>query len=269
VRDTITFLVSTSSGNDIKLEDLERTSKLIGSLPSSISANEEYFPKIAEQLFTLLDVSSNESSVGKAAAFIIGDIVNRRRSQAVTRIFFSPIVDQIRPPAHSASNNEELVSELDLERALRRVALIISYPNPSLTKRLFKPILIPLWNIYMFAKHNLKSWWKELTFDLLRSYMKVSGELEDLTLLAHNLNRNASRDWIYANGGLGGIEIRKRNDTEDHELGPQEVDERVEGIMDILENIEQSVITTFFLTLLKTWLQGNRKESQEDNDPLK
>lgn len=65
------------------------------------------------------------------------------------------------------------------------------------------------------------------------------------------------------------MEIRKRTSTEGHEIGPQEVDRRVEAFMDILTNIEQSLITTFFLTLLKNWLQGGRQKSQEEDDPLK
>jgi hypothetical protein len=66
-----------SRGPSISLEALSSASKLISSPPSSLSP-EEWFPKIAPQLLSLLDGQGGLEMV-KAASFIIGyGILGRR-----------------------------------------------------------------------------------------------------------------------------------------------------------------------------------------------
>ena len=220
---------------------------------------------------------SRESSINQAAAFVIGNIITRRKSALIDRIFLSTIIDTIRPKALPKDVNIDInsintiVLDVDLETALARLALLASYPNPAFTVRLLKPLYIALWGIYTFAKKSKKGYWQEISFTLLKSYIKLSTESKEIAILAENLLYSGSSGWAYANGDFGGIEIREANTDDGGSVNPEEIDQRVEAFMDVLENIDPSHVSHFFLDVLKKWLRGNRgkHENSVEEDPLR
>ncbi|KAH0562523.1 hypothetical protein GP486_002783 [Trichoglossum hirsutum] len=185
----------------------------------------EYFSQLAPQLFDLLDGQAGPE-MAKAAAFIIAGILGQKAhgapGKAGWNAFAEPLLVCIDPDPFVPDPAQEqcgstLIPESDLKLALGRLTtLTTSHPNPGLSKRLIGRVLFPLWGLLCFAKKTKKTVWYEQTAAIIRLYLKLSADVNEIVKLAEEMlfdgriARNNREGWAYGPGGEGGIEIRRR-----------------------------------------------------------
>jgi len=294
VRQTIAFLATTipkpvqngmledlpSDKADAKpvlsLETLTQASKLLSSVPSSLIPD-DYFTKLAPQLLDLLDEGSDD--MRRAAAFIVGSGILGRRAYGAPdaigwKLFAQPIVRKLNPTQdgskvgivlHDRPTASDLksciVEEADLQRALNRLAaLILSHPNPGLTKRLVGRLILPLWGLLCYARKTGRNAWIDGPSKLLHTYLSTAASASQVVKVAEELLWDGGSWWIYGPGRQGGIEIRKRPDKPDRFPNivaiVQDVDSRVEEFLNLLGSdiTDQQTIADVFMNITKRWL---------------
>ena len=284
VRDSITFIANSvpqtqnvndtlgpSSESALSLESLNHASKLLSSVPSSLTA-EEFFVAIAPQLLTLLD--DTDPGTQHAAAYVIGNgILSRRIYGAPGKIgwtlFVRPLVEPLNPVSSlpdcngSQSNIAErvCVSSNKLLQALQRLgALTLIHPNPGLVKRLISLLTLPLWRMLCLASEiGEQSTWYTKTFLLLSTYLKLSAGAEGLMSLVDNLLWENERVQACLTEDGQNIELHVRPsaayaDTDVMQL-MHTIDVRVEMFLSLLSKVASNEdISTLFLHLTRNWL---------------
>lgn len=275
-----------SSGPSLSLEVLSQASKLLSSVPSSMTAD-AYFASLGPQILRLLDNKNLDER--RAAAYIIGNgILGRRRygfpGTVGWKVFAEPIMSSFNPvktmkPTSRWLDSDEnglepaITSELLLEVSLERlVSLMLFHPNPGLAKRLISPCIQSLWSLLCYSKEINRSTWVDKVGQILRTYFQASVGIQQLISLSDNILRDGESWWTYAPGPYGGIEIRKRSEdaSRTHKL-MQTIDGRVEEFIKLLkvEVADDHDIGALFVHVSKHWLlDGKGKLDATENDPL-
>lgn len=268
-----------SLGPSLSLEVLSQVSKLLSSVPSSLSA-ESYFSAIALQLLQLLE--DKNPDMRRAAAYTVGNgILGRRKYGAPGTIgwsvFARPIIESFNPTkpekvsATTAATDSDknilspvIVSEPSLGKALERLtSLVILHPNPGLTKRLVSPYVLSLWNLLCYSKEINCLNWAEKLQQILLTYFKTSVGIAQLVMLSDGLLWEGESSWMYGPGPTGGIEIRHR--SEDSLRKPnvvtmmQNIDNRVNEFQRLLKSgiADDVEIGTLFVHVSHHWLLGS------------
>ncbi len=197
-----------------------------------------------------------------------------------------------------------LVSDEDVAQGLRRLqTLVISHPNPGLTKRLLHPIVLPLWALASWPSPSEKCQEDvcQPASNLLKIYLKISVSPDKLMPIVRNLLFDGFRSpekpppWQYQAKGetSGGICIVSAADspadaaeilqTRWNEIGP-----KADALLDLLASIstDDDDVSAIFMDLFGRWLSSSSlqhrvsevavlvKEESEldsgsDNDPLR
>ncbi|TID21529.1 Armadillo-like helical [Venturia nashicola] len=308
VRHTIEFIASSyparpapasddnpklSKGAALPLEGLQQASRLLSSIPESM-ATDEYLTRLAPQLLDLLD-QADEKELSRAAAFVIGSgILGKRALGAPGTIGWKLFVEQdhqaLNPSANPTTKNrkiesesleKELVSTTALTLALKRLSILTtSHPNPGLTGRLIRPILLPLWALMNSAENPTiaTAECSELAFGLLQTFFRLFGSLKDVDYLSTNLLFDGSPQWKFGPGSSGGISIRERESRKGTNVNiidaiPR-IDFRVNQFVRLLSSgaVDEQVISSLFLNLSRQWLIPQREQGKQqlqfEADPL-
>jgi hypothetical protein len=306
VRDTIDFIgyshptnspavnddASTpSQGPKLPVEALQQASRLLSSVPSTMNA-EDYFTQLAPQLLSLLDGSEGKE-IARAAAFIISSGILGKRAFGAPgtigwKLFAEPLLNTFQPSAKPARKrkansddpllDQQLVPQAIISAALKRLsALLESHPNPGLTGRLLRPILLPLWGLVNYDKSPVvNAEWSEPAFDLLEVFFKLSGNSSHLTVLTDNLLWDGNTEWEYGPSSEGGVAIRERGKQSSAGMNIVEAIPRIERrasiIVSLLSFASDTTIGSVFLHLSRKWLlpqspQGPR-QLQVETSPL-
>lgn len=279
------------SGPSLSLEVLGHASKLLSSVPSSMTA-EKYFAAISPQLLELLDDTHPDNP--RVAAYIIGNgILGRRKFGSPGgvgwKVFAEPILQRLNPiPANQRTVRADgllplLVSETSLASSVGRLAsLVLLHPNPGLTKRLVSLCLRPLWSLCCFSKDMNRLNLHNKIFPILCTYFKMSVGIEKLMTLSDNLLWDGEEIWTYGPGSTGGVEIRQcSKDAQSMNIGGiiGKVDCRVDEYLNLLQSVvgEEDDIGSLFVYVSKRCLVGeevtdgsNRLDAIHDErkDPL-
>ncbi|MCJ1438520.1 hypothetical protein MMC27_007910 [Xylographa pallens] len=288
VTSTISFIASTAphnmdqnqpnSGIVLSIEVLNRTSKLLSSVPSSMTP-EEYFTLLQPQLSMLLEEDGTDMQ--RAAAYIVGNGILGRRIYGAPgkpgwNIFVRPILECFTPkvPQSKASsdNDVSILKEIistndDIHLALRRLAaLTLIYPNPGLVKRMISPLLLPLWSIkcHSFNPKLASHMYKEIS-QILSTYFKVSVGADGLIQLSDHLLWDGGDQYKFTTNSSGSVEIRVRHYDSSHannESVPiDQINVRVEQFIELLKDgASNADVATVFLHVLQKWLLGTRSE---------
>ena len=219
VRQTITFVakstpqkpaenVEASGGSEkgplLTLEVLNQVSKVLSSVPSTISAK-EYFANIAPQLLSLLEAQDPDTR--RAAAFTISHgILSKRQFGHPTAIgwkcFAQPLLMAINPATASANDKDVLPTGV-LHTLKILSAMLLEFPNPGLSKRLLSPIILPLWAISCSSASNIAE--NDLAIGLLKHYVHAVASLDGLLLIASNLMYERKAQQLSKNTGTDTI----------------------------------------------------------------
>ncbi|RFU30871.1 hypothetical protein B7463_g5435, partial [Scytalidium lignicola] len=295
--------VKAGRGSGISHEALNATSRLLSSPPAGMKA-EDWFSSLAPQLFFLLD-GNGEPEMDRASAFVIGfGILGRRQYGAPGmpgwKTFAEPLLRSIDPsivpnyPEIEKSNkNREaddvvmishssvLVSSSSLAQALSRLEKLVTFhPNPSLSQRLLRSIMLPLWCLGYWNHNNEitdQSYCKPAR-TLLRALLLLSSSRDthsdtsnskissssNLLVITENLIFEGRYDsehgsWVYADdkGESGGIHIEERLNMEKSPLYEDlaKIDTAVTSFTRLLKSMpELDEVSSLFLHLYKKWL---------------
>ncbi|KAI4946154.1 hypothetical protein J4E86_008857 [Alternaria arbusti] len=275
----------------IPLEAVSQASKLLVLPPSGIS-QDEWLVKISPQLLHLLDGSEGKELSRAAGQIIAGGILSKKTTGAPGTMgwdtFAKPLFQAIYPKNVIASKSEQtVVSEEDLETALRRLKTILSsYSHGGLIRRLIHPIILPLWALLNYAKDrpSLDKEWSMLPSLILTRYMEVACDTKQVDSIATNLFWDGDGDWTFGPGSQGGVEIRTRTRDQRGGIGTMEgifgrisdLDNRVTVLITLLTeaNIADDTAGSIFVNATKRWLVPEKPvtksltEDDNEADPL-
>lgn len=268
------------------LEKQGQVSKLLSSVPSSVTPN-AYYSAIAPQLLELLD--EDDSEMCRAAAYVISiGILGRRQHGAPGSIgwqlFAEPIIEMFSPPKASSTHlngsggsNEDteiIVKEADLRRALNRLfSLVVIHPNPQLTKRLVTPMPLALWGLLCCSRKANRANWSRKVTSVLTTYYKFSASVSHLSALSEHLMWDGTSWWTYAPGPNDGIEIRRDYPHEPDMIDVmRDMDDRVGYFYELLQTdvVDDDGFAAVFLHVSKHWLleKSDTMESKQQRMTL-
>lgn len=258
----------------LSLESITQAARLLSAVPIEMS-QDEWFTKLAPQLFTLLDGTEGKELSRAAGQIIAGGILNKKSTGAPKTIgwelFARPLLETLSPEPNGAVHlkstaGEVVVDERNLRLTLSRLATIASsYSHPGLLKRLVGPIILPLWGLLTYAssRPSLDKGWLELPRAILLRYLTLACEAPRISTISKNLFWDGEPLWTFAPGSEGGIELRKRTQAKDNidDMGGLLVQmANVEQFVDLLvsmlvdANIDDSIAGAIFIQSTKQWL---------------
>ncbi|MCJ1383146.1 hypothetical protein MMC17_006259 [Xylographa soralifera] len=285
---TISFIASTApqnmdqnqpkSGVALSVEVLNRTSNLLSSIPSSMSA-EEYFRLLRPQLSALLEEDGTDMQ--RAAAYIVGNGILGRRSYGAPgkpgwNNFVRPILECLIPKAsrseqpsdNDISITKGIVGTSDnIQLALERLAaLTLLYPNPGLVKRMITPLLLPLWSIlcHSFDPKFANAMYTKIS-QILSTYFKVSAGVDGLVQLIDHLLWDGGDQYGFTTNSVGIVEIHgpscESSHANDEDVLINQINVRVEQFIKILNDVASDAdVATVFLHVMQKWLLDSRSE---------
>ena len=268
-------------GPGLPLESLQRASRLLSSVPSSLTPW-DYYWGISPQLLDLLDRKAS-SDLASAAALIVGRIILTTKGvsgpqHAGWDVFAKPLLNSLNPsrketdlefisPCDHVSPQITLVSEDEFETGwMRASTLVSSHPNPALSRRLLKPLLLPLWALWCFAGEFHQPPWQDQALSLIQAYLRVSPEVEELLRIAENLDFDGPLSttdqlgWSYALGDKRRLKIQARHKklaSKDNLIGRlQRIELRVDLFNHLLTSLklDDQRIEFIFLSITRRWL---------------
>lgn len=280
------------NGANITQEALQMATKTIA-YPSKSVSEDVWYKAIAPQLFTLLD-GQEGAELMKVAAYVIGfGILGRKQSgspgTAGWKAIADPILRSINPSigteVHSMFTLDQssgeiidlskpavLVTADQLAEALYRLqALLISHPNPNLSKRLLHRVILPLWSIssWIRPQGHCQERFCQPAQNLLKIYLKIIAQPTHLQDLIHNLlykgNNGDTFPWLFGETDAGEIQVIKpRGSFQDDggDLAWDDVAPKVKSLVDLLTFVCSSEdISTIFSTLFSKWFTAHSKRT--------
>lgn len=275
-------------GANITHEALSMAAKLIAYPPKAVSPD-AWYQKVAPQLLSLLD-GQDGPELMKVGAFVIGfGILGRKQSGAPGtagwRAVAEPILSPINPSSAAASaweiapgdiidlsRDRVLVSAEQLARALFRLqALLISHPNPSLSKRLLHPIILPLWALASSVRPeaHCEERYCQPAQNLLRIYFKLAAEPQRIDNVVQNLLFNGSLEgdlrWRFKGTASGDIEVIKPRDVTDDNAAQHkwtDIEPKVESLIELIKTVcSAEDVSSIFTDLFGRWFSANAKKT--------
>ncbi|KAL9085045.1 MAG: hypothetical protein Q9165_007786 [Trypethelium subeluteriae] len=266
----------------MSLEALQQASRLLSSVPESLNAH-IYFESIAPQLVSLLDGSCG-TTMTSAAAYIIGTGILGKRSVGAPgtigwELFAKPLIETINPElsqqsgqslaAHAPdriSLGKVLVSSTQLDLALKRLSnIILSHPNPGLTKRLLRSSILPLWGLASSSEEpSTDQPMSSTAWGLLETYIRLYASAEQISDVAKNLLFDGPPHWILVVGDDGLFEIQRRDESRPG--GPDlidqmaDLDRRANLFAKLLSDcgLQNDVLCAVFTKTVKDWLSSQK-----------
>ncbi|KAI9703761.1 MAG: hypothetical protein M1836_007531 [Candelina mexicana] len=266
--------ISSTQGPPITPEAIKQASRLLASVPSSLTPR-KYFEGIIPQLLALLD-GEGGSDLSKAAGSILASDIGHKI--AGWEVLAETVMYKIDPgvaipqkPGRLGGSggiappptviDTTLVAEAELERALARLQrLLSSHPSLRLTKSLLQPLLLPLWAVLCYAKLTNRTAWYERASAILQDYFKAAGSSAQLAEIAKTLMWDGRPWWFFGPGDSGGIEVRGRSidnaDDKDVIAFVENIDLRVDEFIRLLASgiIDDVSIGVVFLQITRQYL---------------
>lgn len=279
----------------IPLEAVNQASRLLV-LPPSGFDQDGWLRKLAPQLLWLLDGEEGRELSRAAGVIIAGGILSKRTTGAPGtsgwELFAEPLHRSIhpkvaaKPSSRQGIEREAIVSERDLNLALKRLlAIVSSSSHAGLIRRLIGSLLLPLWAIlnHAHARSVVDQEWVVLSQTLLSRYFAAVCDAKPFDNIAKNLFWDGAADWTFGPGSSGGIEIRWRSE---HASGSDaalnnilscisNMDPRINTFVSLLVDAKLSddIVGSIFLRVTDRWLTLTQSAnvsltSEPERDPL-
>lgn len=268
-------------GANITQEALNMATRLLGNPPSGMTAD-AWFSGISPQLFSLLD-GQDGPELMKVASYVIGfGILGRRQFGAPGspgwKAFADPMLRPINPslgsPAqHDSSLHETADSIVDLSKDIRLfsaralslamsrlLSLLISHPNPGLSRRLITPVVLPLWAIASWPdpKASCEKSYCIPARNLLKIYLQITTSPDKISRIMNDILFNGNTSdvnlhWNFQETSNGDIQImRPRQMREDSafKFNWRVIESKVDALLIILQSVSTNEdISAVFLDL--------------------
>lgn len=275
-------------GANITHEALSMAAKLIAYPPKPVSPD-TWYQKVAPQLLSFLD-GQDGPELMKVGAFVIGfGILGRKQSGAPGtagwRAVAEPILSAINPSSAGASaweispgdiidlsRDRVLVPAEQLAQTLFRLqALLISHPNPSLSKRLLHPIVLPLWALASSIRpeaHREERYCQPAQ-NLLRIYFKLAAEPARIDHVIRNLlfdgNLEGDFRWRFKETVSGNIEVIKPRDAVDDDAAQHkwtDIEPKVESMIELIKSVcAAEDVSSIFTEIFGRWFSANARKT--------
>lgn len=168
-----------------------------------------------------------------------------------------------------------LVTEDQLAQAIYRLqALLISHPNPSLSKRLLHRTLLPLWALASWVRpqSHCHERYCQPAQNLLGIYLKIAAGPDGFHNLIQNLfYQGASGQelhWRFEENDAGDIQVvepRGPTGSEPSGLPWDEMEPKVKSMIDLIKSIcSDEDISSIFSTLFASWFAANQGSNKVD-----
>ncbi|KUI67996.1 RNA polymerase II assembly factor RTP1 [Cytospora mali] len=282
-------------GANITHEALNMAAKLIAYAPRGTSPG-DWYQGIGPQLLALLD-GKDGPELMKVAAYVIGfGILGRKQTGAPGtagwKAVAEPILKAINPSMATTPNGSSFVENgsvevVDLSKDIvlvtadqlaqglfRLQALLISHPNPSLSKRLLHPVILPLWALasWIRPQPQCEERYCQPAQNLLRIYLKLATEPQRLETVVQNLlykgNTDEDRLWNFEATSTGEIQVIKPRRSLNDGVAQFEwtdIDPKVDSLIELLKSVaSQEDVSSIFTDLFSKWFSANAKESSTD-----
>ena len=280
VRQTISFISTSVPGaasHEIgeqgqatsTFEVLEHSSKLLSTVPSSVSAD-DYFASIAPQLLSILDDADKDSR--RVAAYIVSrGILNGRVTGAPGtpgwKYLVEPLFQVIRPGMQqdTPSEHSQAITSQALRTALRRLStILLSHPNPAVLKRVMARLVLPIWAIMGEARDTFEEF--QLSSHLLQSFITEADTAAELIKIVDNIRWSGESQWAYKRDPSMRIEIVPlidKRDIEDKVVLMKVVPMRASRFVDLLGSSagnQDAVIVIFHV--FRGWLGKSQAQAE-------
>ncbi|KAL7922029.1 hypothetical protein ACQKWADRAFT_294255 [Trichoderma austrokoningii] len=282
-------------GADITHEAAAVATKLLSSVPASMNA-QQWFDGISGQLFALFDGEAGPD-VAKTAAQIVGfGILGKKQFGAPGapgwNAFVEPLVRAINPsircskPESSLKSeeadeivelgrNKSLVTASDLEKALRRLELLImSNPSPGLCKRVLKPVRLQLWALasWVNASQDTDKRFCRPARILVQTHLRLFGDVDNIIPFIRGIRCKGSLhdaeelQWRYHLRPEGGIEAIQlalgEQKQQEADLDWGEIESKSTVLVDFLSSVcSTEEVSSAFSYLLRRYIQSAGKQS--------
>ena len=184
-----------------------------------------------------------------------------------------------------------IVSVVEVSRGLHRLStLLVSHPHPSLSRRLLRPVLLPLWTLscWRHGGDQTEKRYREPARKLLKVLIQLSPSQTDvsnqpgppstfnlLTSILQNITfkgraKTGQPGWIYSTDDVGGIFVEEvRASVPDANKKPfddVDVGFATDAFISLLQDIPdvKSDISKLFMTLCKKWLANTAKPNKSN-----
>ncbi|KAI9789064.1 MAG: hypothetical protein M1835_001911 [Candelina submexicana] len=266
--------ISSTQGPPLTPEAIKQASRLLASVPSSLTPR-KYFEGIIPQLLALLD-GEGGPDLSKAAGSILASDIGHKIAgwEVLAETIMYKIDPGVAIPKKPGQLGESggtappptvvdttLVAEAELERALARLqGLLSSHPSLRLTKSLLQPLLLPLWAVLSYAKLTNRTAWYERASAILQNYFRAAGSSAQLAEIAKTLMWDGRPWWFFGPGDSGGIEVRGRSidDADDKDVIAfvENIDLRVDEFIRLLASgiVDDVSIGIVFLQITRQYL---------------
>lgn len=278
----------------IPLEAVTEATRVIV-LPPAEMDQDKWLHQLAPQLWSLLD-GEDGTELSRAAGQIIAQGILSKRSTGAPdtvgwRLFALPVHERICPKdGRSMSRGQKngsdiLVQEQDLETALKRMlAIISSYSQPGVLRRLINPVLSSIWELLNHAQERpaLNQKWRILARGLILRYMSVACDANQVDAIATNLFWDGDAEWAFMPGSFGGVEIRSRKEDQSVMSASNVLarvaclSTRVDTLVSLLADaqVSDTVLGSVFVQVSKRWLSPEASSvkplltNETDPDPF-
>lgn len=159
-----------------------------------------------------------------------------------------------------------------LAQALYRLqALLIAHPNPALSGRLLKRVVLPLWCLASWTHPSPQCQEKfcQPAQNLLKIYLKIAANPTEVQKLIKNFFFNGdSTDealWRYESTSSGDIHIVKPRTLQDEAgaLNLKEIDPKTSCLIDLIKSVySEDDISSIFSSLFRTWFSASNKKAE-------
>lgn len=165
-----------------------------------------------------------------------------------------------------------LVTAEQLAQALYRLqALLITHPNPSLSRRLLSRVVLPLWALASWIHPSPQCHEKfcQPAQNLLKIYLKIAAEPTELQGVIKNLFYSGSSandlPWKYEATADGDMCIIKPRAPQDGAaaFSWNDVDPKASCLIDVIKSVySEDDISSIFSTLFSTWFSAGNKKAE-------
>lgn len=239
------------------ISQLDHIAKVIGSIPSWVTAD-NYIGQIAQQVLELLD--ENDPLLSASATHIIS-LLFSQHSELVSRHILNPVQTPLSP--RPEVNSGGLLSEDEaVQHSLKQLQVISSNPTPALITALLRSILFTLLLLSVYTHGTHHSVIRTQVNQLLETYIKSSSSpaVDILDLTKKITLSTETQGWSLVAGETGGIAIRSTSEEREL-LDLEEIQTRVEVLIEILEKASDEVKSEIFVGVIRQWLHPESDNS--------
>lgn len=266
IKSLLEFVSGIREKDDVQMSDLDKATRILKSIPRNVPID-VYSRRIGSQLMNI--IASPTSTLAVPTLQVVTALYSQR-PEIITLGLQKVIAERLNPPVSDFAEELVLVSKNGIDEAMACLYLVVTKSHAvDLIEALTDGVVLPLWNLVCYLAVAKKS--SDLATSLLVSILNQNDKKTDIyvRLMSENLLiKNYSKFWKFAPSAEGGAEIRQLALAETSDLLTSmeslslngdmssvfsEIEVRVKKFSDMLDFLDEGIISGFFVSLLSDW----------------